>query len=47
MNPAKYAFGVSVGNFLGFLVNHQGIEVDKNKAKDILEATPPLNKKEL
>ena len=31
----------SVGNFLGFLVHHQGIEVDKNKAKVILKARPP------
>ena len=39
--------GVSVGNFLGFLVHSQGIEVDKNKAKAMLEARPPRNKKEL
>ena len=35
MNPWKYAFGVSIGNFLGFLVHQRGIEVDKNKAKAI------------
>ncbi|KAM2867091.1 hypothetical protein COP2_023042 [Malus domestica] len=32
MNRAKCAFGVSTGNFLGFLVHHRGIEVDENKA---------------
>ena len=35
MNHLKWAFGVSVGNFLGFLVHQRGIEVDKNKAKAI------------
>ena len=47
MNLVKCAFGVSVGNFLRFLVHSQGIEVDKNKAKAMLEARPPRNKKEL
>ena len=36
MNPAKCAFGVSAGNFLGFLVHSQGIEVDKKKKKQRL-----------
>ncbi|KAM1302551.1 hypothetical protein ACFX2H_013470 [Malus domestica] len=47
MNPAKCAFGVSVSNFLGFLVHHRGIEVDKNKVRAIINAPPPTNKKEL
>ena len=47
MNPLKCAFGVSAGNFLGFLVHQRGIEVDKNKAKAIQAASPPRNKKEL
>ena len=47
MNPAKCAFRVSVGNFLGFLIHNQGLKVDKNKAKAVLEARPPRNKKEL
>jgi hypothetical protein len=47
MNPLKCAFGVTAGNFLGFLVHNRGIEVDKNKAKAILQAKPPSNKKEL
>ncbi|CAL2271602.1 unnamed protein product [Prunus armeniaca] len=47
MNPMKCVFGVQAGNFLGFLVNQRGIEIDKNKAKSIMEALPPWNKKEL
>ncbi|XP_059627439.1 uncharacterized protein LOC132270270 [Cornus florida] len=35
------------GNFLGFLVHRRGIEVDKNKARAIIEAQPLRNKKEL
>ena len=27
MNPNKYAFGVSAGQFLGFMVHERGIEV--------------------
>ncbi|CAL2229814.1 unnamed protein product [Prunus armeniaca] len=47
MNPKKCVFGVQAGNFLGFLVHQRGIEIDKNKAKSIIEALPPWNKKEL
>ncbi|CAL8169759.1 unnamed protein product [Prunus armeniaca] len=47
MNPKKCVFGVQAGNFLGFLVHQRGIEIDKNKAKSIIEALPPRNKKEL
>ncbi|KAM1224306.1 hypothetical protein ACFX2G_044185 [Malus domestica] len=47
MNPAKYAFGVLAGNFLGFLVHHRGIEVDENKARAIISAPPPTTKKQL
>ena len=47
MNLAKCSFRVSASNFLGFLVHHQGIEVDNNKPKAILEVRPPCNKKEL
>lgn len=28
LNPAKCAFGVSLGKFLGFMVSQRGIEVD-------------------
>ena len=47
MNPSKCAFGVQAGNFLGFLVHNRGIEIDQNKAKAIMQAKPPSNKKEL
>ena len=47
MNPLKCAFSVSVGNFLGFLIHKKGIEIDKNKAKAIIEPKTSSNKKEL
>ena len=47
MNPLTYAFGVKWGNFLGFLVHNRGIEIDKNKVKAIMQAKPPIYKKEL
>jgi len=47
MNPLKCAFSIRVGNFLGLLINKKGIEVDKNKAKGILELSPPTSKKQL
>ncbi|XP_020233446.1 uncharacterized protein LOC109813635 [Cajanus cajan] len=40
-------FGVTAGDFLGFVIHQKGIEVDKNKTKVIMETTPPSNKKEL
>ncbi|CAL2259881.1 unnamed protein product [Prunus armeniaca] len=47
MNPKECVFGVQARNFLGFLVHQKGIEIDRNKAKSIIEALPPKNKKEL
>ncbi|GKV15389.1 hypothetical protein SLEP1_g26182 [Rubroshorea leprosula] len=41
MNPLNFAFGVSTGNFLGYLVHERGLEIDKNKARAIIEAQPP------
>lgn len=38
---------IGAENFLGFLVHHRGIEIDKNKAREITEALPLKNKKEL
>jgi len=35
MNPLKCAFGVTSGKFLGFLVGHQGMEMDQAKVKAI------------
>jgi hypothetical protein len=47
MNPNKCSFGVSVGEFLGFLVHEWGIEVGKKSMKAIDEVVPPTNLKEL
>ena len=47
MNPMKYAFGVSVGNFLGFLVHYKGISVDPAKAIAIATMKRPATVKEL
>ena len=46
LNPLKCAFGVLVGNFLGFQVHQRGIEVDHNKERTIASAKAPQNKKE-
>ena len=42
LNPAKCAFGVSVGKFLGFIVNNRGIEENPDKIKVVLDM-PPLS----
>ena len=47
LNPLKCAFGVQAGNFLEFLVHQRGVEIDKYKAKAVLEAKPPQTKNEL
>ena len=47
LNPLKWAFGVQAENLIGFLVHQRGVEVDQNKAKVIILANAPQNKKEL
>ncbi|XP_057452106.1 uncharacterized protein LOC130743908 [Lotus japonicus] len=47
MNPLKCAFGVIAGDFLGFVVHKKGIKINKNKAKAILDTSPPTSKKQL
>ena len=47
LNPAKCAFGVSVGKFLGFIVNGRGIEANPDKIKAMLDILPPSNVKEV
>ena len=47
MNPSKYAFGVSSGKFLGFLVHHRGIGLHPTKAKAIATLSHPTTLKEL
>ena len=43
LNLDKYAFGVSAGKFLGFIVNNRGIEVSPYKIKAVLDMPPPSN----
>ena len=47
LNPTKWAFGVSIGKFLGFMVNGQGIEANPDKIKVVLDMHPPSNTKEI
>ena len=47
LNPAKCAFGVSTGKFLGFIVNNRGIEANPDKIKAVLDMPPPSNIKEV
>ena len=47
LNPAKCAFGVSVGKFLGFIANHRGIEANPDKIKAVLDMPPPSGIKEV
>ena len=47
LNPAKCAFGVSAGKFLGFTVNNRGIEANPDKIKAVLDMPPPSNIKEV
>jgi hypothetical protein len=46
-NPNKCAFGVSAGQFLGFLVHEIGIEVGQKSMDAIDKAVPPTTKTEL
>ena len=41
LNPAKCAFGVSAGKFLGFIINHRGIETNPDKIKAVLDMPSP------
>ena len=47
LNPAKCAFGVSAGKFLGFIVNHRGIEANPDKIKALLDMSSPSEIKEV
>ena len=47
LNPAKCAFGVSAGKFLGFMVTQKGLEVNPDKIKVVMEVSTPNYKKEL
>ena len=41
LNPAKCAFGVSSGKFLGFIISQRGIEANLEKIWTVLELSPP------
>nr|CAD39935.2 OSJNBa0091C12.13 [Oryza sativa Japonica Group]CAD40163.2 OSJNBa0061A09.2 [Oryza sativa Japonica Group] len=47
MNPTKCAFGVSAGQFLGFLVHERGIDITQRSVIAIKKIQPPENKTEL
>ena len=47
LNPAKCAFDVSAGKFLGFIVNHRGIEANPDKIKALLDMSSPSGIKEV
>ena len=47
LNPAKCAFGVLAGKFLGFIVNHRGIEANPDKIKAVLDMPSPSGIKEV
>ena len=47
LNPAKCAFGMSAGKFLGFIVNHRGIEANPDKIKAVLDMPSPSGIKEV
>ena len=47
LNLIKCAFGVSLGNFLGFMVLQRGIEANPDKIQAILNMERPRNVKEV
>ena len=47
LNPTKCVFGVSSGNFLGFVVSQRGVEANPEKVKAILDMTSPRSVKEV
>ncbi|RVW12134.1 Retrovirus-related Pol polyprotein from transposon 17.6 [Vitis vinifera] len=47
LNPKKCTFGVTFGKLLGHIVSEQGIEVDPEKIRAILDMPTPRTKKEI
>ncbi|XP_017250742.1 uncharacterized protein LOC108221371 [Daucus carota subsp. sativus] len=47
LNPQKCVFGVESGKFLGFMVNHRGIEANPAKIKALLDMKSPTNVKQV
>ena len=46
LNASKCSFGVGSGKFLGYMVTHQGIEVNFDQIK-VINGLPPRNPKEV
>ena len=47
MNPNKCAFGVSAGQFLGFMVHQRGIKISRKSIDAINRVVAPANKTKL
>ena len=47
LNPAKCAFVVSAGRFLGFMMTQRGIEANPSQLKAILKSLAPSSRKEV
>ncbi|XP_074352598.1 uncharacterized protein LOC141691736 [Apium graveolens] len=47
LNPQKCVFGVESGKFLGFIVNHRGIEANSAKIQALLEMRSPRRVKDV
>ena len=47
LNASKCSFGVGSGKFLGYMVTHQGIEVNPDQIKAINNMQTPRNPKEV
>jgi hypothetical protein len=47
LNPAKCAFGVSSGKFLGFMVSQRGIEANPEKVSAVIDMQSPQTTKQL
>ena len=47
LNASKCSFGVRSGKFLGYMVTHQGIEVNPDQIKVINNLQSPWNPKEV
>ena len=47
MNHNKYAFGVSTGQFLGFMAHQRGLEISRRSIDGINKVVAPADKTEL
>ena len=47
LNTSKCFFGVGSGKFLGYMVTHYGIEVNRDQIRAINNLQPPRNPKEV